>query len=186
MYASCCVGVHLLWFAVRGGCCRRLLPSPKEGNFLFLGGARWGSWPLSQSPEPADPDRGAARQPDIRDGGRSLSGPRPDDPVSCIAQAGGSDCVFSAGGRDSWWCWPGLRAPGVRSRAAAVLYYASAVDGCQPPGAVLPARWSWGAPLAWSHWSWLLLCQQAAGMLDWGGSGALYQVLVQQPLLLCM
>jgi len=62
--------------------------SKKEGNLLFLGGARWGSWPLSQSPEPADPDLRTARQPDVRDGGRSLSRPRPDDPVPCIAQAG--------------------------------------------------------------------------------------------------
>ena len=53
-----------------------------------------------------------------------------------------SDCVSSAGGRDSWWCWPGLRAPGVRSRVVVVLY-ASAVDGCRPPGAALPARWPW-------------------------------------------
>ena len=60
----------------------------KEGNFLSSGEHDGGSWPPSQVPEPVEPDARAARQPVIRDGGGSVSDPRPDDPVRCIALAG--------------------------------------------------------------------------------------------------
>ena len=95
----------------------------KEGNFLSSGEHDGGSWPRSQVSEPVEPDARASRQPVIRDGGGSLSDPRPDEPVRCIALAGVHrlSCTVQVEGTTGD-TGLGLRAPEARSRAAAVLY----------------------------------------------------------------
>ena len=60
----------------------------KVGNYFFPRARDGGSWLPGQRSEPADPDAGTARQPEIRVRGRSLSDSRPDDPSRCSALGG--------------------------------------------------------------------------------------------------